>query len=398
MKQHRVLVSVTALFFLIASSASADTLDDLRQRLFEKRQAVQEIQDRIQKYQQDVSSKRQEATTLQGQIDVIDDGVRSLTLQIDKTKVEIEEIEAELAALKAETTLVETDLGRHKELLRAYLRELQAVDADSMVASFLKHATLSQGVTELRTLYRVEQNTQESLDKIQALRETLKERSEAFTDLQRELDGLLVRQTNQRQTLSDQQAAKERLLEITQSQEEEFKKLLSSSLEAQRRASAEISRIDAEIRAELEKQGIRRLGSVGRFDWPITPIFGVSCGFHCPDYPYRNLIGPHTGADIPTHMGTDIRAPADGYVARNSIAGGAGYSYILIIHGDQLSTVYGHVSRSAASEGSFVTRGQVIGYTGGAPGTQGSGLSTGPHLHFEVRKNGIPVDPLAYLP
>lgn len=398
MRQRRILVSITAASLVIASSASADVLDDLRQRLFEKRQAVQKIQDRIQEYQRDLGSKRQEATTLHGQIEVIDGGVRSLTLQIDKTKVEIEEIEAELAALKEETKRVEADLGRHKELLRAYLRELQALDADSMVASFLKHATLSQGITELRTLYRVEQNSQESLDKIQALRETLQERSEAFTDLQRELDGLLARQTNQRQTLSDQQAAKERLLEITKAQEAEFKKLLSSSLEAQRRANAEISRIDAEVRAELERQGIRRLGAVGRFDWPITPIFGVSCGFQCPDYPYRNLIGPHTGVDLPTHIGTEIRAPADGYVARNSIAGGAGYSYILIIHGDQLSTVYGHVSRSAVSDGSFITRGQVIGYTGGAPGAQGAGLSTGPHLHFEVRKNGIPVDPLPYLP
>lgn len=378
--------------------ASADVLDDLRGRLFERRERLRDIQERIQQYQSEVTERRREATTLEGQIEVIEDGVQSLSLQIDKTRIEVEEVQAEIEAVREEMREVEEDIRHRKEVLRAYLRELQTLDAESIVETFLKYPTLSESLGEVRALYRVEKQGQETLNRIQDLRTALQERSDAFTDLERELDALLERQRNQQQTLADQQAAKERLLTITKSQETEFKKLLSASVEEQKRANAEIGRIDAEIRAELERQGVRRLGNVGVFDWPVEPLFGVSCGFHCPDYPYRNLIGPHTGIDIPTNMGTPIRAPADGYVGRNSIAGGTGYSYILLIHGENLSTVYGHVSRSSVSEGSFVTRGQVIGSTGGAPGTQGAGLSTGPHLHFEVRKQGIPTDPRAFLP
>ena len=398
-KLFRVLgVLLAAGSWLLPTVASADFLDDLRGRLFEKRQAVQRIQERIREYQEEAGQKKQEALTLQSQITLIDQNVTQLSLDIEKTEAEIEEVKAEIAAIQEEIRRAEEKIDRQREFLTAYLQELQVLDADSLVEALLKYTTLSQGLTEVRAIYRVEKDSQETLNTIQELQASLKGRADAFTDLQRELDVLFTRQTTQKRTLEDQKVAKNRLLEITKEQEAEFKKLLSGAVEQQKQAQAEISRIDAEIRAALERQGVKRLGGVGILDLPIDAIFGITCGFHCPDYPFRSLIGPHTGIDLPTHMGTTIRAAADGYVGRVSIASGAGYSYILLIHGENLSTVYGHISSASAAEGSFVTRGQVIGTTGGAPGTRGAGLSTGPHLHFEVRKNGIPVDPVGFLP
>jgi murein DD-endopeptidase MepM/ murein hydrolase activator NlpD len=98
----------------------------------------------------------------------------------------------------------------------------------------------------------------------------------------------------------------------------------------------------------------------------------------------------HSGIDIATAFGADVRAPADGVVLKASFGNGYGRE-IIIGHGDGIETLYGHLSGFAVTAGERVRRGQVIGYVGS------SGRSTGPHLHYEVRVRDTPVNPHKYL-
>lgn len=98
----------------------------------------------------------------------------------------------------------------------------------------------------------------------------------------------------------------------------------------------------------------------------------------------------HAGIDISAPNGTPIVAAASGTVYSAGWLGGYGNA-VVIVHSGGLSTLYAHQSSLAVSSGSSVSQGQTIGYVGS------TGFSTGNHLHFEVRLNGSPVDPLGYL-
>ena len=103
-------------------------------------------------------------------------------------------------------------------------------------------------------------------------------------------------------------------------------------------------------------------------------------------HPILGYMRFHKGVDLAATAGTPIVAAADGRVISAGWSGGYGRA-VVIAHAGGVETRYGHMSRIAASAGEIVHRGEVIGYVGS------SGLSTGPHLHFEVTRNGRPVNP-----
>lgn len=373
------------------------TIEDLRQELETKKNALRQANEKITQFQQNIQLKQKEARTLTDQIDIISDNISELELSIGRTVAEIEKTNAEIDEVSQEIADKEQAIEHAKELLSEYIRSLHTIDQQSMVTIFLKYTSFSEVINEASTVEELQSRTQRALQEIQQLHAELMGKKQALQDFKQTLDALRKRQEQQQNTLATQQDSKQRILNLTNAQEKQFQSLLQQAQQTHKQAEAEISRIDAAIREELRKQGFGELPHVGTFSWPIGAIFGVSCEFHCAGYPFAYLIGPHSGIDIPTYVGTPIKAPADGYVARLHDSGGAGYSYILLLHGDTLSTVYGHVSGFAVNEDQVVKRGTVIGYTGGAPGMHGAGLSSGPHLHFEVRKNNIPINPRNYL-
>jgi murein DD-endopeptidase MepM/ murein hydrolase activator NlpD len=122
--------------------------------------------------------------------------------------------------------------------------------------------------------------------------------------------------------------------------------------------------------------------------WPVEGRLGS--GFGARQDPINGEGAFHPGIDIEAAYGTPVRATADGEVTGTTM--GAGYGrQIVLAHGHDLVTLYGHLSAIAVLAGQHVTRGQVIGYVGQ------SGRATGPHLHYEVRVHNVPVNPHKYL-
>ncbi|WP_419520014.1 murein hydrolase activator EnvC family protein [Megasphaera massiliensis] len=126
----------------------------------------------------------------------------------------------------------------------------------------------------------------------------------------------------------------------------------------------------------------------GAMIWPVNGVVTSPYGYRT--YPIFGTTIYHSGIDIGVDYGTPVHAADGGVVVEAGWISGYGYA-VIIDHGNGLSTLYGHNQELAVSEGQSVSQGQVIAYAGS------TGNSTGPHVHFEVRANGDPVDPSAYL-
>lgn len=178
---------------------------------------------------------------------------------------------------------------------------------------------------------------------------------------------------------------------VTQEQAEQSQLAAIRSKKAE--YEAEIKKLEEESR-RIEEQ-LRRSSDPGpapkgngQF---VKPVNGpIVSGFGSRVHPVYGTVRMHQGIDISAGSGTPIRAAGDGVVVSAGWNGGYG-NCTIIDHGNGLATLYGHQSSLGVSAGQTVKTNEVIGYVGS------TGLSTGPHLHWEVRANGTPVNPMAYL-
>lgn len=156
-------------------------------------------------------------------------------------------------------------------------------------------------------------------------------------------------------------------------------------------AEEEITSVDMQLLKNIEIHEPKHV-----LEWPMYPKKGISANFRSQSY-YQRFKMHHNAIDIPAPQGSNVFSAENGYVYK-AVDNGLGYSYIIILHKNNMRTLYGHISKILVKEGQMVKRGELIGKSGGKPGTKGAGkMTTGPHLHFEVLVNEVYKNPLNFL-
>lgn len=192
-----------------------------------------------------------------------------------------------------------------------------------------------------------------------------------------QLEAELAQQT---QLLQQQTQTKRQILENIAHDRELKEQALDEWEEESRQIAAMLRAMEQTPRGQARLAKPFRGGFIRPVSGPLVSGFGMR--YH----PILKVNRMHTGVDIAAPHGTPIKAAADGEVIFAGYRRGYGNT-VIIDHGGGVATLYGHCSALAVSEGTVVKQGQVIAYVGA------TGLATGPHLHFEVRRNGEPVNP-----
>lgn len=205
------------------------------------------------------------------------------------------------------------------------------------------------------------------------------------------------------QQLQADAAAKQAEIEKTKAEQQALLEKAQSDKATAEAALAELEATSQSIGAMLRQRQADRAAAAsaggtadsfqavsgsGVFIWPVNGPITSPFGYR--NHPIFGRAIFHSGIDIGVDEGTPVHAADAGVVVEADWLGGYGNA-VIIDHGNGLSTVYGHNSSLAVSAGQSVAKGEVIAYAGS------TGNSTGPHVHFEVRSGGEPVDPMGYL-
>lgn len=376
-----------------------DEISDLNLKIQNQKKQLETLQQRQQEYQAQIELKQRDKINLNNQLAILENRLAKAQLDIESVNIEIDKTGLEMKKIEIDSDDLDLTIEKQKTHIASLLRSMYKQDQISTLEILLLNDSLSDFLDQAQYLADTNKEIGESLDSLKADKARLEQNKIALDDKNTELAALKSKLEEKRSNLSYEQSNKTYILEETKSSEKEYQALLQKSKREQQQAEAEIANAEQLIRQKMSQKDKNKLNSGNNtIAWPV-PKNVIVASFHDADYPYRNIIGEHSAVDIRAKQGTNLTAAADGYVAKVKFDGNRNYAYIMIIHGNGLATVYGHVSAVYVMTDQYVTQGQAIGRSGGMPGGIGSGgFTTGPHLHFEVRLNGLPVNPENYLP
>ncbi|MCI0479684.1 peptidoglycan DD-metalloendopeptidase family protein, partial [Candidatus Uhrbacteria bacterium] len=337
-------------------------------------------------------------STLENEILLLENRIREKELNVQRSRTEIELLTIEIQELERVLETQERRIVKQKALVAEFIRRINQSDEVSALDVFLTRPSLSSFFDRIEELKRLERDLGDSIADLKEVRKDIEDtklardgRREAVIERQKSLEQEQMR-------LESERNFKVSLIAETRQSQERFERILHELRQQQQVTADDIANLEVKLKSTLVTMDEALARGDVLLNFPLDASKGlvITSPFHDPDYPFRKMF-EHPGTDFRAAVGTPVKAAAGGYVAWNKTGSMYG-NYTMIVHPGGFATVYAHLSKFMAKPDTYVERGQVIGLSGGMPGQPGAGLSTGPHLHFEVRQGGIPVDPENFLP
>lgn len=325
----------------------------------------------------------------------------SLQQKLEQTSTELSDSQYRLRRAEVKLTITQQKLaearrefGHQQSAAGSRLRAIYKTKAIDQWEALLTSPDMSTFLTRYHFFQRITVHDATLLDNLDRQRLAIHSQQRQFAQQRQNIARITEVIGTQKIELFDLTGTQKKL--VTQiSTERQAAEQVVAQLEADSgQIEAMIRRLIAQRRF-MEQQArahnphyVRPFMGTGRFMWPVAGVITSPFGYRM--HPILGRQIAHHGIDFGAGMGTPIYAPDNGEVLYSGWYGGYG-KVVILDHGGDLTTLFGHTSSFVVDAGQRIRKGQLIAYVGS------TGMSTGPHLHFEVRKNGSAVNPMNFL-
>lgn len=337
----------------------------------------------------EINQKSSEKKTLTQQLKEIGVEMNGVQQKIDDLNEEITETEIKISFTQSEIENKQRDYDGRLAIFNQRLKAMYQYGDVNFLEVLLQSSSLTDFLTRFEYLKYIANNDQKLLDEVSELKASLETQKKELNGMKTSLVMKKQSQVARSQELETASQKKEALVAQINAEQDALYDILEDLEKESKALNSEIKRLQAEAAAKAAKNGTTTKAP-GAYLWPCPSSRTITSTYGYRTHPVTGAKKLHSGMDIGASYGSAVIAAAGGTVIMSKYYGGYG-NCIIIDHGGGVATLYGHMSSLIAKNGQTVKAGEQIGKVGS------TGVSTGNHLHFEVRINGSTVNPAGYV-
>ena len=402
--KKKFLALCLATLMAVPTGALAKSSKSLTIEKNKKKQEQMQIKNKINKEKSNISNTENEKKSVSTDIENLDAKIQVTSAKISTLESEIVRLNKDIAENQEKLEEAQVNLSENTDALRMRLREMYKRGNVNYLEVILNSKDIEELLRNNEIISSIARADRELIEFIQEQIDTIKETEERLQIDKAKVSASKAAVENERQSYQAAVDAKNNYMKVLESNLDLYKAEFEKAQANWDSLDAEIVRLQKQIseQKKAEEAAARRATRVHSnitvssgprngqsYTWPLPGHYSISSPFGYRMHPILGYSKFHSGVDIPAPSGTPIVAAKSGTVIMSQLMSGYG-NVVMVDHGDTV-TVYAHCSALNVGVGESVKAGDVIAFVGS------TGLSTGAHLHFEVRVNGSPVNPLGYV-